>query len=183
MNNLENQDEKLERLKAKLYKVKNSDPYYQAVIKIIKYQSRQIGGLKAWNDRYRHQNDVISKGNSTPQSSLEKIKQELNTSKNLLSRQVQKTQELLQEREEIIQDLKIFDEKVNNLKIAYEEAEHSSGLSLWPRIQVVMLAVKELLSPTENTVMITQKKDSDPFSEKPQMKWDQASVNRSLLDK
>jgi chromosome segregation ATPase len=183
MNTPEKQDEKLEQLKAKLYKINNSDPYYQAAIKIIKYQSRQIGGLKAWNDRYRSQNDVISKGNSTPQSNLEKIKQELNTSKQLLARQVQKTQALLQEREEIIQDLKKFDEKVYNLKVAYEEAEHSSGLSLWQRIQVVMLAVKELLSPTETPVIVSKKTDNDPFSEQPQMKCDRASINRSLLDK
>jgi hypothetical protein len=182
MNKPENQNDQLDQLKAKLYQVKNNDPFYQAAIKIIKYQSRQIGAFKAWNNRYRNQNNVPN--------NVDKIKKELDSNKHLLARQVRQTQELLQEREQILQELKQFDQRVKKLQIAYEQAENSGGLSLWQRIQGVMLAVKELLSPPEEInsnhqkkVITTQIQDSDAFADKPQMKCDQASINRSLLDR
>lgn len=181
-------NEQWEQVKQRLYKIKTDDSNFQQAVALIKNQNQRIGALQGWNNKYRGQISLLKKEQQILLTDLEAERQRLKKHKEALLKLVQDKADLVQERREILKELKDFDEKVENVKNAYNIfSKNDSKLSFAQRFHVVMLAIKELISPSQEseTIVEIQSQSTDPtepFEDKPWMKNDAANIQRAIRD-
>jgi chromosome segregation ATPase len=155
---------------------------YAEAIALLKKQRRRLGSLQGWNNRYRVEIAHLKQENAT----LQQLQQQVDKQKKLILKLTEDKTALNQQMREAIQELEEYEKKIHKVQLAYEQASGTDGtLTLWERLNVLLLALKELFSPTPLPLETKAKKitgaDED-FSDKPQMRIDPAAIGRALLD-
>ncbi len=168
------EEEKFEEIRLQIYKDKSNE----GIKEYVKYLRRRVGSLQGWNGRLKVDNALLKKQKAALYIELERLKEANKT----LVRLANKYAQTKQEKQEAIAALKEVEEKISNLKEAYDTYGQGKGniLSLGQRLSVLSAAIKELFDPTPDVIDVVVNKD--PYEDKPWMKTDPASTNRSLRE-
>jgi glutamine amidotransferase-like uncharacterized protein len=175
-----NVDEKVNNLYKRLRAKDITKEDYTEAVAVIKHQRRRIGALQGWNNRYRVEVVHLKKENAT----VQQLKHQVAMQKQVIQKLVQDKTQLNQQMQQAIQELEEYENKVLKVQSAYEQASRADGtMKLWDRFNVLLLALKELFSPTPlDSETNIKEVNAENLDDKPWMKTDQASIGKALLD-
>lgn len=164
-----------------LYQLAKTNPdnlHLQEAVALIKTLRRSQGALQSWNGKYRQVNSEltsemaqISQDNALLQGEIAQLNQEMQGL-------VYQKERILAERSRVIAELNAIQTEVEVAAIKVRETR-----SLFRKFSILWTLIKSLFleNDPEGFGRIDSILPADP--DKPQMETDQASVNRSLLDR
>ncbi|WP_346289441.1 hypothetical protein [Sphaerothrix gracilis] len=137
-------DDAYVEVKKRIYKYKLEDPVFQDAKSLIKYQSRRIGSLQGWNNRYRQRIELLKQAELETQQ----LREQLQVTRQTLVTTIQRKSEIESGYDEALLALEKVDQRLGNLKRSYQIATSGPGTaSIRERWALVIQAVKDLLFP------------------------------------
>lgn len=131
-------------VKQRVYKHKTEDPVFQEAKDLIKYQSRRIGALQGWNNRYRQRIEILKQA----ELETEQLREQLQVTRQTLLTALQKKAEIESGYDKAVDALEQLDQRLGNLKRSYEFVMAGQGpTSIRDRWVLLIQAVKDLLFP------------------------------------
>lgn len=153
-------------VKKRVYKHNTEDPVFQEAKSLIKYQSRRIGSLQGWNNRYRQRIEILKQAELETQQ----LREQLQTTRKTLLTTLQKKTEIESGYDEALAALGEIDQRLGNLKRSYELVTAGQGsASVRDRWTLLIQAIKDLLfAPVEESTprkIISSDDDADSWTE------------------
>jgi len=162
-------------VKKRIYKHKNEDPIFQDAKDLIKYQSRRIGSLQGWNNRYRQRIEILKQAELETQQ----LREQLQVTRETLLTALERKSEIEAGYDEALDALGKIDQRLGHLKHSYQLVTGGHGpTSIADRWAMLMLAVKDLLFPPPE-------EDSDPKIASPEDEsdsWAEHSIRNIQKD-
>lgn len=173
-------DNNYEERKKKLYRYQSSDPMVDEAKDLLKYQSRRIGSLQGWNNRYRQRIELLKQS----AQEAETLQMQLQRTKDALIVTLQGKASLESDYDVALKELEKIDTRLGYLKSSYQNLTQLEGAGdLKDRWMLLLQAIKDLLFPPNDEPSFTPVRSILPqSSDDPANNWTRESIADTQRD-